>query len=231
MSSLIEDVCELLDSYNGRDKVVRLACYAFKLYGCIIDDKPWQTAGSRLSNARLMLRLFDDIPMIRHTWTYGLGRHESSKYAAILGVLANAVDQAFLPVEKACWLYDVGVLKINPKAAETLETVSTGLWAASLFICLLQTSRSIRQLWWSRDCLQNSSEGGGADARKNLDVRLVLQAITAGKLCLDITHAVSCLPDGWLWGERIGGTKVAAIATTSSVIGIAMYFARKRLLK
>ncbi|XP_049870830.1 peroxisomal membrane protein 11C-like [Pectinophora gossypiella] len=230
MSSVIEDICELLDSYNGRDKVVRLACYAFKLYGCIKNEKPWQTAGSRLSNARLMLRLFDDIPMLRHTYNYGLGKHESSKIAAALGVLANAVDQAFLPVEKACWLYEVGVLKLSDKTAETLDTVSTALWAASLYISLLQTIRLIRQLWWSRECLQSSSEGG-ADAKTKLDVRLALQAVVAGKLCLDITHAVSCLPAGWLWGGRIGNTKVAAIATTSSVIGIAMYFARKRLLK
>lgn len=231
MTSITEDVCELLDSYTGRDKVVRLACYACKLYGCVKDEKPWQTAGSRLSSARMMLRLFDDIPMIRHTYNYGLGRHESTTTAAVLGVLANMVDQAFLPVEKACWLYDVGVLKLTDRNAETLETISTALWAASLFISLIQTSRSIRQLWWSRDCLQNTSEDGGADARKNLDVRLALQAVTAGKLCLDITHAVSCLPNGWLWGEKIGGTKVAAIATTSSAIGIAIYFAKKRLLK
>ncbi|XP_030030498.2 peroxisomal membrane protein 11C [Manduca sexta] len=231
MSTITEDMCELLESYNGRDKVVRLACYAFKLYGCVKDEKPWQTAGSRLSSARMMLRLFDDIPMIRHTYNYGLGRHESTTTAAALGVLANAVDQAFLPVEKACWLYDVGVLKLNEKTAETLEIISTALWAASLFISLIQTSRSVRHLWWSRDSLQTSSENGGADIRRNLDIRLALQAVVMGKLCLDITHAVSCLPQGWLWGERIGATKVAAIATTSSVIGIAMFFAKKRLLK
>ncbi|XP_063374383.1 peroxisomal membrane protein 11C-like [Cydia amplana] len=231
MSSVVEDICELLDSYNGRDKVVRLACYTLKLYGCIKGEKPWQTAGSRLSNARMMLRLFDDIPMIRHTYSYGLGRHESSTMAAALGVLANMVDQAFLPVEKACWLQDVGVLKLSEKTAERLDIFSTALWAASLYISLLQTVRAIRQLWWSRDCLRHSCEGGGSEARRNLDVRLTLQAVTAGKLLLDITHAVSCLPEGWLWGERIASTKVAAIATTSSVIGIAMYFARKRLLK
>ncbi|KOB74736.1 Peroxisomal membrane protein 11C [Operophtera brumata] len=188
-------------------QVVRLACYAFKLHGCLKGEKSWQAAGSRLSNARMMLRLFDDIPMIRHTYLYGLGRHESSKTAAFLGLLANAVDQAFLPVEKACWLHDVGILKLSPKTADTLE------------------------LWWSRDCLQNTSENGGAEARRNIDIRLGLQSVVAGKLFLDITHAVSCLPEGWLWGEKIGSTKVAAIATTSSVIGIAMYFARKRLLK
>lgn len=99
------------------------------------------------------------------------------------------------------------------------------------FLFLLRTSRSIRQLWWSRDCLQNTSEDGSAIAKKNLDVRLTLQTVVAGKLCLDIVHAVSCLPNGWLWGEKIGATKVACIATTSSVIGITMYFAKKRMLK
>uniref|UniRef100_A0A2A4JLG6 Peroxisomal membrane protein 11C n=1 Tax=Heliothis virescens TaxID=7102 RepID=A0A2A4JLG6_HELVI len=231
MSSIVDDICELLDSYNGRDKVVRLACYACKLYGCVQDEKPWQAAGSRLSNARMMLRLFDDIPMIRHTYNYGLGRHEATTAAAALGVIANMVDQAFLPVEKACWLYEVGVLKLSDKTANTLDTVSTTLWAASLIISLIQTSSSIRKLWWSRECLQKASEDGGADARKHLDVRLMLESIVAGKLCLDITHAISCLPAGWLWGEKIGSTKVATIATTSSVIGIAMYFAKRRLLK
>ncbi|XP_032515877.2 peroxisomal membrane protein 11C-like [Danaus plexippus] len=228
MSSIVDDICELLESYNGRDKVVRLACYTCKLYGCIQGNKPWQTAGSKLSGARLMLRLFDDIPMIRHTYNYGLGRHESTKIAALLGVLANIVDQIFLPVEKACWLNDLGILQLSAKTADRLEIVSTALWAISLYISLIQTFRSMRHIWWSRDCL--SSEDASV-ARKNLDMRLLLSSVTAAKLCLDITHAVSCLPSGCLWGEKIGATKVAAIATTSSVIGIALYFARKRLLK
>ncbi|CAK1543829.1 unnamed protein product [Leptosia nina] len=229
MSSIVEDVCELLDSYNGRDKVVRLACYTFKLYGCLKGEKPWQTAGSRLSSARMMLRLFDDIPMIRHTYNYGLGRHETSKVAATLGVLANMVDQVFLPVEKACWLYDVGILKLSTVSADRLEIFSTALWAASLYISLIQTIRSIQHLWWSKNCLRKSEDS--SDMKRNLDIRLMLQAVTASKLCLDITHAVSCLPAGCLWGEKIGATKIATIATTSSVIGIALYFARKRLLK
>ncbi|KAI5634443.1 peroxisomal biogenesis factor 11 (PEX11) domain-containing protein [Phthorimaea operculella] len=231
MSGLVEDISELLDSYNGRDKVVRLGCYGLKLYGCLRNDTPWQKAGSRLSEARLILRLFDDIPQLRHTYNYGLGRHESSKIAATLGVLANIVDQAFLPVEKVCWLYDCGILKLSDQTATTLDTISTALWAAGLYISFLQTIRLIRQLWWSRDCLQNGTESGSTSAKRNLDVRLILQSITAGKLLLDITHAVSCLPEGVMWGGKIGSTKVAAIATTSSVIGLAMYFAKKRLLK
>lgn len=58
--------------------------------------------------------------------------------AAFLGVLANMVDQAFLPVEKACWLHEVGILKLSTLTADRLEVVSTALWAASLYISLLQ---------------------------------------------------------------------------------------------
>lgn len=93
-----------------------------------------------------------------------------------------------------------------------------------------RTLQSIQRLLWTRDCLQQS-EDKCSDAKKKLDVRIILQFVTAGKLCLDITQAVSCLPEGWLWGERIGATKVAAIATSSSVIGLVLYFAKKRLLK
>jgi hypothetical protein len=87
----------------------------------------------------------------------------------------------------------------------------------------------MKQLCWSRECLQSSE--GASEARRGVDVRLALQAATAAKLCLDLAHAVSCLPRGFLWGEAIGSTKVAAIATTSSLMGIALYFAKKRLVK
>lgn len=63
---------------------------------------------------------------------------EPSKTAALLGIIANAVDQVFLPVEKALWLHEVGVLKFDEKTADRLDVFSTGLWATSLYISLLQ---------------------------------------------------------------------------------------------
>lgn len=230
MSSVVDDICELLNSYNGRDKVVRLACYAAKLYGCMTNNDGWKTAGSKLSATRMTLRLFDDVPTTRYTISYGLGKNESSKASAFLGLISNVVDQVFLPVEKALWLHEVGVLKLGEKTADSLDLLSTTLWAGGLYISLLQTLGSMRHHLWSRSCLRKS-ENGGSELKKNLDIRLVLEIITVFKLLLDITHAVSCLPQGYLWGERIGNTKIAAIATTSSVIGISMYFAKKRLLR
>lgn len=56
----------------------------------------------------------------------------------MLGVLANIVDQTFLPVEKACWLHEVGVLQLSAQTADRLEVLSTALWAASLYISLIQ---------------------------------------------------------------------------------------------
>lgn len=46
---------------------------------------------------------------------------------------------------------------------------------------------------------------------------------------MDVVHAVNCLPEGWLWGGKIGGVKVGLIATISSLIGIGMHFAKKYL--
>ncbi|CAG9138201.1 unnamed protein product [Plutella xylostella] len=222
MSSVTDDICDMLDSYGGRDKVVRLACYSLKLYGCLRGDKGWQKAGSQLSHARMLLRLFDDLPTLMGTLSYGLGKHEPTLTDAALGVLANLVDQLFLPVEKVLWFQELGILKFSPKTAEALDTTSTVLWAAGLYLGLFQTLQSIQRLLWTRDCLQQS-EDKCSDAKKKLDVRIMLQFVTAGKLCLDITQAVSCLPAGWLWGERIGATKVAAIATSSSVLSLASY--------
>lgn len=78
--------------------MVRLACYACKVYGCIQDEKPWQVAGSRLSNARMMLRLFDDIPMIRHTYNYGLGRHvcKPDFVSTLLTFQTNLLENIFI---------------------------------------------------------------------------------------------------------------------------------------
>lgn len=62
---------------NSILQVVRLACYSLKLYGCLRGDKGWQKAGSQLSHARMLLRLFDDLPTLMGTLSYGLGKHVS----------------------------------------------------------------------------------------------------------------------------------------------------------
>lgn len=69
------------------------------------------------------------------------------------------------------------------------------------------------------------------ELRNKIETKYWFEIITIMKLCIDFTHAVNCLPEGWLWGGKLDGVKVGTIATISSLIGIGMHFARKKFLK
>ncbi|KFM65739.1 Peroxisomal membrane protein 11C, partial [Stegodyphus mimosarum] len=67
----------LLNTYPGRDSVVRTLSYlSLYLSGHTsgITSRKLKTISDELNYCRLILRLFDDIPMLRFTLTYGLGR-------------------------------------------------------------------------------------------------------------------------------------------------------------
>lgn len=68
---------ELLESYSGRDSVIRAANY-LSLYLSArtrgTKSLKLKRISEQLSYCRLILRLFDDLPMLRYTVTYGLGK-------------------------------------------------------------------------------------------------------------------------------------------------------------
>ena len=72
----------LLSTYSGRDKLVRTSSYvAMLLSGATkgAASKKFGTVATQLSAARVVLRLFDDLPMWKAvTSKYGLGKHVSS---------------------------------------------------------------------------------------------------------------------------------------------------------
>ncbi|XP_077286349.1 peroxisomal membrane protein 11C-like [Arctopsyche grandis] len=225
----MDDICDLLDTYNGRDKIVRLACYSLKLWGSIKKDEGLLRASSKLSATRATMRLFDDLPMLRHTLEYGLGRSEPDKTFSILGVLGNVVDQLFFPIEKICWFGECGVIKLSDKQMFAFDTINTVFWATSLYITLLRCLKQFQITSQQKECITKAMHE--SELRKQINSKYWLESITILKLCIDITHAVNCLPNGWLWGGKLDGVKVGAIATLSSLIGIAMHFARKKYFK
>lgn len=73
-------VVSYLETYRGRDKIVRLLNYGCYLIGGILKrtrgkdgDLRMGKFASELSNLRVMLRLFDDLSMLQYTLTYGNG--------------------------------------------------------------------------------------------------------------------------------------------------------------
>lgn len=70
------DLVRVLESYRGRDRIIRLSTYA----GMFIsgDRQAYMFDRIRaictdLSGCRVMLRLFDDLPMLLYNLSYGTG--------------------------------------------------------------------------------------------------------------------------------------------------------------
>lgn len=58
-----------------------------------------------------------------------------------------------------------------------------------------------------------------------------MEMISVFRLTLDLVHAGSTLPKGFLWGGRFETWHVGLIGTVSSFIGLYQYFAVKRMNK
>lgn len=93
-NSILDEICGMLDTYKGRDKVkdfvyllkcinimifqiIRTACYSAKLISGLSNNeafaKKMAVFSSKMSTTRAALRLFDDLPMLKYTLEYGLG--------------------------------------------------------------------------------------------------------------------------------------------------------------
>lgn len=56
-----------------------------------------------------------------------------------------------------------------------------------------------------------------------------LELISVIRLSMDLVHAVSYLPAGYLWGGKLTTKQIGAIGTISALIGIYQIFAKRRL--
>jgi peroxin-11C len=74
----IEAISKFLSIHNGRDKVIRTLLYTTKLAAALVSSeetvRKLETISAQLSACRIVLRLFDDIPMLNYTLTYGWGK-------------------------------------------------------------------------------------------------------------------------------------------------------------
>lgn len=68
-------------------------------------------------------------------------------------------------------------------------------------------------------------------ARRKLEEKENMELISIVRLSLDFVQASSTLPTGWLWGGKCSNLTVGLVGTTSSLLGIYQYFAKKRLAK
>lgn len=79
MSSPLVSIVTLLESYRGRDKIMRLGSFA-ACFGSGVAKNPelkqkLLKVMTEISSCRTILRLFDDLSMLTKTLKYGMGRN------------------------------------------------------------------------------------------------------------------------------------------------------------
>ncbi|CAG9787414.1 unnamed protein product [Diatraea saccharalis] len=216
---LVNEICDLLQCHVNRDKVVSLASYTLKLWGATAERKDLLTASARLASARATLRLFDDAAALKNMVTYGLGEKDGLFWGT-LGVTNGVLTLAYLQAEKLVWLLDTGVLKLSTEAGDRVRIAHKLFWSLAAFLGFI---RSLRALHLAAQVAQSPSRPLCAGARYST------ARLTSTKLALDVVHAVSWLPRGWLWGGVLPQSRVAAAATASGVLALVIHYNTKRL--
>ncbi|XP_047231421.1 peroxisomal membrane protein 11C [Girardinichthys multiradiatus] len=226
MQQSVESLVRVLESYRGRDKIIRTVCYGSQLVGGALTQKAEADASSQrlgkslllfsaqLSHCRTVLRLFDDLSMLAYSHSYGFGTSEEDAGIRWISVLTNVADQLYYPCEHIAWAADAELIKVR---SDKWWLFSTVLWGTSL---LLGIFRSLRVLLLLRRKLkkQERAEGGSRRSHHSMEIRAELLSILSS--VADISNAIHWMPPGFLWAGRFPSWLVGLLGTTSSLIGL-----------
>ncbi|XP_012525424.1 peroxisomal membrane protein 11C [Monomorium pharaonis] len=216
-----------LETYSGRDKMLRTLSYTAKLLTVCTSskstEKKLKTFGSQMSECRVMLRLLDDLPTLHYVITYGWGKQEPDWLIRWSQVIQNVVDIVYSPIETIAWAGQRNIISINN---EKWDLATTWFWIVSLHLSLLKSLRLLQKLQkYKRGLKRNNSS---TQMLKDLNKQRRNVLLTCTRTILDISYAISYLPPGVLWGGRFKTWQVGALGTISSLIGLYQALSRQK---
>ncbi|XP_014004793.1 peroxisomal membrane protein 11C [Salmo salar] len=227
MQNSLESLVNVLESYRGRDKVIRTLCYGSQLVGGVLSEKPGLSSAqlgkslllfsAQLSHCRTVLRLFDDLSMLTYSQSYGLGAGDEDSALRWMSVLNNVADQLYYPCEHIAWAADA---KIISAKSDKWWLLSGILWGASL---LLGIFRSMRVVMLLRKKLRKSTRGdseGTVASRSQLRRQVQGEVLSILSSMADLSNAIHWMPPGFLWAGRFPNWLVGLMGTISSLIGL-----------
>lgn len=226
MQPSVESLVRLLESYRGRDKVIRTVCYGSQLVGGVLSrkaetDLSYQRLGKRLllfsaqlSHCRTVLRLFDDLSMLTYSHSYGFGGGEEDAGVRLISVLTNVADQLYYPCEHIAWAADAELIKVKSDKWWLLSTV---LWGSSLLLGIL---RSLRVLLLLKKKLETYERDEGGNSRSQLHREMRGEVLSVLSSMADLSNAIHWMPPGFLWAGRFPNWLVGLMGTISSLIGL-----------
>ncbi|KAK5869731.1 hypothetical protein PBY51_024429 [Eleginops maclovinus] len=227
MQPSAESLIRLLESYRGRDKVIRTACYGSQLVGGYLSrraeagdsshrlGKRLLLFSAQLSHCRTVLRLFDDLSMLAYSQSYGFGGKEEDECIRWLSVLNNVADQLYYPCEHIAWAADAELIRVKSDKWWLLSTV---LWGTSLLLGIL---RSLRVLMLLKEKLKRCERDEGDNSScSQLHRHMRGEILTILSSTADLSNAVHWMPPGFLWAGQFPPWLVGLMGTISSVVGL-----------
>ncbi|KAM8961260.1 peroxisomal membrane protein 11C [Pelodytes ibericus] len=222
MAKAVTGLVNVLESYRGRDRVMRTLCYSCQLLGGVLTQKTgteqdWGKSllivASQMSHCRTVLRLFDDLAMIVYSANYGLGKKEKDRLIRCISVICNISDQLYYPCEHIAWAADAGVVHTK---SEKWWTASTALWGFSLFLGIIRSLVILHKLRRPK----NQSGKDLPKSRGEIKSHMRSEVMTIISSASDLINAIHWMPPGFLWGGCSPTWLVGLMGTISSVIGI-----------
>ncbi|KAK2908021.1 peroxisomal membrane protein 11C [Channa argus] len=226
MQQSLESLVRLLESYRGRDKVIRSVCYGSQLVGGILfrkaeADVSFHRLGkslllfsAQLSQCRTVLRLFDDLSMLAYSHSYGFGHGEEDSGVRWISVLTNVADQLYYPCEHIAWAADAELIKTK---SDKWWLFSTVLWGTSLLLGIL---RSLRVLLLLRKKLKKCRRDGAQNSLSQLHRQMRVETLSIISSMADLSNAIHWMPPGFFWAGRFPNWLVGLMGTVSSLIGL-----------
>ncbi|KAM9848632.1 peroxisomal membrane protein 11C [Aulostomus maculatus] len=227
MQQSVESLVRVLESYRGRDKVIRTVCYGSQLVGGVLSRKEETDASfyrlgrsllllsAQLSHCRTVLRLFDDLSMLAYSRSYGFGAGEEDGAVRWISVLNNVADQLYYPCEHIAWAADAELIKVK---SDKWWLFSTVLWGTSL---LLGIFRSFRVLLLLKKKLKRCErDDDGSSSLSQLRTQMQVEVLSVVGSMADLSNAIHWMPHGFLWAGRFPSWLVGLMGTISSLIGL-----------
>ncbi|XP_072174000.1 peroxisomal membrane protein 11C-like [Diadema setosum] len=223
---------KFLQGYSERDKVMRTLSYVSLLIAGLSKRpstaRKFSTITGQLSLCRTILRLFDDIPMLAHTLSYGWGRQERSSLMQVIGVLQNIVNQLFFPIEHIAWAADNKLIDIP---AGRWWTLSVTAWLTALCLGIIKSSGTLLELQeQKRMGLKQEKSSHGGHSREAVQLAKQQTAVLLRILAdaSDLCNAVNWMPEGFLWANKLPNRWIGLFGTISSLIKLGLVVQSKR---
>ncbi|KAK8737624.1 hypothetical protein OTU49_004561 [Cherax quadricarinatus] len=212
----LEDIVSVLETYRGREKTMRTLQYGLLFVTPLAKQNvrvALETISSQIGTARLILRLFDDLPMLQYSLSCFKENKGKDTLVRWLEVVTTVVDQLYFPVEHLAWARD---MKVFRGSSASLWHASLLLWGLSLILTILRSLRVISLM------KQQHRQAAAKEDKDKIEVLYRRELLTVIMQAADLLNALNWMPRR-PWTKPFLVWQVGFLGLVSSLIGFSKF--------